>query len=101
VLLVAPLAALAIVIYLVAFAMLISGALNLIMAWKLRKEYEDDWFLVVAGLLGLLFGWILLRNPAEVTEFVLILVGIFLLILGLTEFVYGFKLRQLTTEATE
>jgi uncharacterized membrane protein HdeD (DUF308 family) len=88
-----------VVVYLTAISLLISGLLNLILAWRLRKEYEDDWFLVVAGLLGLLFGWIIFRNPAEVTEFVLVLLGIFLVIIGLTEFVFGFKLRQLIKQA--
>ena len=81
------------VVYLIALWAMIVGAIQLLMAWQIRKETEFEFLLVITGLISLIFGLVLFRNPAEVTEFVLVLVGIFMVFSGIALTVLGIKLK--------
>jgi uncharacterized membrane protein HdeD (DUF308 family) len=100
VLLFAPMPSLTVIIFLIALWLLVGGIIDLVQAWKYRKEEEGTWLLVAAGVIALLFGWILLRNPGEVTEFVLVLMGVFLVILGITETIFGFHIKGMKVPST-
>jgi uncharacterized membrane protein HdeD (DUF308 family) len=92
-LLFAPELSIGIIILLIAIWALLGGFIDLIVAWKTRKDFEGSWLLVAAGLIALLFGWVLFRNPQAVTEFILVLVGIFLVLMGIVEAIFGIHLK--------
>jgi uncharacterized membrane protein HdeD (DUF308 family) len=89
----APGITIGVVVYLIAIWALVVGAIQLLIAWQIRKETDFEFLLVITGLISLLFGWVLFRNPAEVTEFILVLVGIFMVFSGIALTVFGVKLK--------
>jgi uncharacterized membrane protein HdeD (DUF308 family) len=91
---VVPELSLLVIIYLIALALIVTGFLQFILAWRLRKEYDHDWVLVLVGLVSIGFGIVLMANPEGMTEFVLVLVGIFLVAFGILQLVHAFRLRR-------
>lgn len=92
-LLFAPALSIGILILLIAIWALLSGVIDLILAWKIRHEFEGSWLLVAGGIVALLFGFVLLRNPQEVAEFILVLVGIMLVLTGIVGTLFGIHLK--------
>jgi uncharacterized membrane protein HdeD (DUF308 family) len=88
-----PEVSIAAVVYLIALWAMIVGAVQLILAWQIRKESEFEFLLVITGLIALLFGLVLFRNPTEVTQFILVLAGVFMLVTGISLSVFGIKLK--------
>ncbi|MFN2114097.1 MAG: HdeD family acid-resistance protein [Anaerolineae bacterium] len=99
-LLLAPDLSLAFTIVLVAVWSLVTGVIDLIMAWRTRNEFEGSWLLVAGGIIALLFGWMLLRNPEEVAQYILVLVGVFLVLGGIVTAVYGIHLKGVAAPGT-
>src|SRR5204862_2685084 len=54
--------ALVLVIYIAAWALMI-GATEIAVAFKLRREIKGEWFLILMGLLSIVFAILLLWNP--------------------------------------
>ncbi|MFV1981060.1 MAG: DUF308 domain-containing protein, partial [Rhodothermia bacterium] len=50
-------------VYLLAFATIISGISNIVSGIRLRKEIDNEWALVLGGVLWLLLGFALLGQP--------------------------------------
>jgi uncharacterized membrane protein HdeD (DUF308 family) len=80
-------------VYLIALWAMIVGGIQVVAAWQVRRETDFEFLLVISGLISLLFGLVLFRNPAEVTDFILTLVGIFMVVTGITLTVTGVKLK--------
>src|SRR5213596_877267 len=55
--------ALALVIYIAAWALMV-GATEIALAIKMRREIKGEWFLILMGLLSIVFAIMLLWNPA-------------------------------------
>jgi uncharacterized membrane protein HdeD (DUF308 family) len=86
------LTAFALVIMIGAWAVTI-GILEIIGAIWLRHELEDEWLLIAAGLLSLLFGAALLLRPAAGAVALAWAVGAFALLSGLLHIAFAFRLK--------
>jgi uncharacterized membrane protein HdeD (DUF308 family) len=53
-----------VLLYIIAAWALITGVLELIAAFRLRRAIRDEWWLVLGGVASLLFGVVLLAAPA-------------------------------------
>ncbi len=58
----APITALALVIYIAAWALMI-GATEIALAIKMRREIKGEWLLILMGLASIVFAALLLWNP--------------------------------------
>ena len=83
----------------IAFWALATGILRIIMAIRLRKEIEGEWWLVLSGLASVAFGVIVMARPGAGALAMLwviaawsIIVGIFLVILSFQARGFGRKL---------
>jgi uncharacterized membrane protein HdeD (DUF308 family) len=83
----------AILIYVVAFKSIAGGIVEMISAWQLRKEIDNEWLLFLNGVLGLLFGLILLRRPITGVEVLVLFVAFYLLVSGVIQIVLAFRVR--------
>jgi uncharacterized membrane protein HdeD (DUF308 family) len=88
--------ALALVIYIAAWALMI-GATEIAVAIKLRREIKGEWFLILMGLLSILFAFMLLWNPIPGALALVWLIGAYAIAFGILGVIFGFRLRGLAT----
>jgi len=83
-----------ILIYLLAIAFLISGVTEIYVAIRDRKQIEGEGWLILGGVLSIIFAFVLIVAPlAAATMFVRIL-GVFAIIAGITLIATAFRLRN-------
>jgi uncharacterized membrane protein HdeD (DUF308 family) len=86
--------ALALIIYIAAWALMI-GATEIAMAIKLRREIKGEWFLILMGLLSIVFAVMLLWNPLPGALALVWLIGSYAIVFGILAIILGFRLRSL------
>src|ERR1700758_2780698 len=90
--------ALALVIYIAAWALMI-GATEIVAAIKLRHEIKGEWFLILMGVVSILFAIMLLWNPLPGALALVWLIGSYAIVFGVLGIILGFRLRSLPTFA--
>src|SRR5216110_2068932 len=88
--------ALALIIYIAAWALMI-GATEIALAIKLRREIKGEWFLILMGLLSIVFAVMLLWNPLPGALALVWLIASYAIVFGFLGFILGFRLRSLPT----
>jgi uncharacterized membrane protein HdeD (DUF308 family) len=88
--------ALALVIYIAAWALMI-GASEIAVAIKLRREIKGEWFLILMGVLSIVFAVMLLWNPIPGALALIWLIGAYAIAFGILGIIFGFRLRGLAT----
>lgn len=91
--------ALALVIYIAAWA-LMTGATEIALAIKMRREIKGEWFLILMGLASIIFAAFLLWNPLAGAAALIWIIAWYAVILGVLAIFFGFRLRSLPTFAT-
>jgi len=86
--------ALALVIYIAAWALMI-GASEIAIAVKLRREIKGEWFLILMGLASIVFAVLLLWNPVAGAAALIWLIAWYAVVLGVLGIFFGFRLRTL------
>jgi uncharacterized membrane protein HdeD (DUF308 family) len=86
----------------IAFWAMSTGILRVILAIRLRKEIEGEWWLVLSGLASVLFGIVVMARPGAGALALLwliaawsIVVGVFLVVLAFQARSFGRKLGAL------
>ncbi len=82
-----------VLLYVIAFWAIFTGILKVVMAISLRREPENEWLMVVSGVLSVLFGVILAALPGVGLLSLVWLIGIYALIFGIALIVLGFRVR--------
>jgi uncharacterized membrane protein HdeD (DUF308 family) len=72
----------------------LSGVFEIAAAIRLRKEISGEWLLALAGVATLGFGVLLVVFPAAGTLALVLLVGIYAVLFGVTLIALGFRLRS-------
>jgi uncharacterized membrane protein HdeD (DUF308 family) len=83
-------------LYLIAAWAVVRGVFEVVTAIQLRKEINNEWMLVIAGVLSVLFGLALVANPAAGALAVVWIIGAYAFIFGLMMIVLAFRLRGLS-----
>jgi uncharacterized membrane protein HdeD (DUF308 family) len=84
-----------VLLVLVAAWAVIRGIFEVIAAIRLRRELANEWLLVIAGVISILFGVLLLSNPAAGALAMVWLIGLYALLFGITMMILAFRLRGL------
>jgi uncharacterized membrane protein HdeD (DUF308 family) len=84
--------AVGLIYYLATWAFL-TGILEIVAAFRLRKVIEGEWILAVAGLLSIAFGVMLAAQPGAGMLSLIWLIGAYAIIFGALEIGLGFRLR--------
>lgn len=80
-------------LYLIAAWAVVRGIMDIVVAVELRKEITGEWFLVLAGVVSVLFGVLLVLQPGAGMLALLWLLGAFALVAGVSLIVLAFRLR--------
>jgi uncharacterized membrane protein HdeD (DUF308 family) len=82
-------------VYLIAAWAAVRGIFEIIAAFHLRKEIDNEWLLALSGLLSLGLGVLLFMAPGAGALAVLWWIGAFAIVFGILEIILGFRLKGL------
>lgn len=82
-----------VMVYIVAFRSIAGGIVEMLAAWRLRRDIDNEWLLALNGLFALLFGLILLRRPITGIEVLILITSFYLLVAGTVQIILAFKVR--------
>ena len=82
-------------LYLIAAWAIIRGVFEIIAAFHLRKELENEWMLALSGFLSLVLGAILIVAPGAGALAVLWWIGAFAILFGVLTIMLGLRLKGL------
>ena len=86
--------ALGLLILIAAWAM-VTGILEIVTAIRLHKEIANEWLLVLAGITSLVFGVLLVLQPAADAVVLVWWIGAYALVLGILLLVLALRMRRL------
>ena len=72
---------------------LVSGVMRVVFAIRVRKEIDNEWMLILHGLLTVLFGVFLLGNPVETGVVLMWMLGGYAIAAGVVMIVLAFRLK--------
>jgi uncharacterized membrane protein HdeD (DUF308 family) len=87
------LTALVLVTFIAVWAIVL-GVMEVYGAIKLRKEIEGEWFLILNGVLAVIFGILLLWRPGIGALTLVWIIGAYAIILGVIYIAFGLKLKK-------
>ncbi|TME08686.1 MAG: HdeD family acid-resistance protein [Chloroflexi bacterium] len=79
---------------------LISGAMEVYTAWKIRDEVTGEWILALAGILRIVVGLIILAMPIIGAILTAALFATWAILSGVAALFLGFRLRQFSGRAS-
>ena len=82
-------------LYLVAFTSVLIGILEIIAAICDRKEIEGEGWLILGGVLSVIFGLLLVIAPFSFGLLMVRILGVFAIISGISLIMFAFRLRGL------
>jgi uncharacterized membrane protein HdeD (DUF308 family) len=88
------LTALALLFVIAAWA-IVTGALEVVAAIRMRNVIDNEWTLIIAGVLSVLFGVVLLAQPGAGALAIVWLIGLYAVVFGIALLALSWRLRGL------
>ena len=82
-----------ILLYVVGFSFILTGLLEVFAAIRDRKEIEGEGWIILGGILAILFGILLLAAPLTFGRILLQILGAYAIIYGICLIVMAFRIR--------
>jgi len=82
-------------LYLIAAWAIVRGVFEIVTAIQVRKIIDNEWMLILGGLLSIVFGGVLAAKPAAGALAMVWLIGAFAFAFGVMMIVMAFRLRGL------
>ena len=82
-------------VYVLGFSSILNGVIEIFAAIRDRKEIEGEGWLIVGGVISVLFGILLLWSPIAFAGFLVRVMGAVAIIGGIASILFAFRLRGL------
>ncbi|EXG82160.1 HdeD family acid-resistance protein [Cryptosporangium arvum] len=82
-------------LWVIAVWAVVTGLLEIVAAFHLRKEMRREWLLALSGALSVLFGVLLIVWPTAGVLTLVVLIGVAAIAFGVTLLMLGLRLRQM------
>ena len=73
---------------------IVTGIMEIVGAVRLRKEIDDEWYLIASGVLSVLFGLLLLARPETGALSLIFVIGAFAIFFGALQVSFALRLRR-------
>lgn len=94
-----PSATITVVTSIVGFFMIVTGVIRFFVA-VFDSHSEDRWLMVFAGIIGIVLGVVVMKNPEGTIKVIALVVAVFWLIAGLVDFFRGLTNSDLPDRST-
>ncbi len=84
-----------VLLVIIAWSAIIRGVFEVAAAISLRKQIDDEWVLVLSGVLSIAFGALLLARPGAGALAMVLLIGAYMMALGVMAVALSLRLRKL------
>ena len=88
-------------LYFIAAWAIVRGIFEIITAIQLRKEIRNEWMLIIGGVISIIFGAVLIFNPAAGALAMVWLIGTYALIFGIVMIALALRLRSVPQHGEE
>lgn len=82
-------------VYLVAFQAILLGVFLLMLGYKVRAATEKEWILYVTGALSVLFGILVIMQPAAGGVTIVYMVASWAILIGVLKVFFAFKIKNI------
>lgn len=83
-----------VLLYIIAFWAVLTGVLEVVAAVRLRRVINNEWGLIIGGVLSVLFGIVLIVAPGAGALAVVFLIGAYAVLFGITLLMLSWRLRS-------
>jgi len=83
-----------VLLYIIAFWAVVTGVLEVFAAVRLRRAITNEWGLIVGGVLSVLFGVVLFAAPGAGALAVVLVIGAYAVLFGITLLMLAWRLRS-------
>lgn len=83
-----------ILLYLIAAWAIVTGLLEIIVAFQLRQQLQGEWLLVIAGIVSVVFGVLLTVWPVAGALAILVFLGAYAIFYGVMLLIVAYRLRN-------
>jgi uncharacterized membrane protein HdeD (DUF308 family) len=80
-------------LYVIGAVAIVRGVMEIAAAIRLRKEIDNEWLLILAGVASLVFGVLLFLFPGAGALALVLYIGAMAIVIGVVELVLGLKMR--------
>jgi uncharacterized membrane protein HdeD (DUF308 family) len=87
------------VLYMVAVWALITGVIHIIAAIRLRKQINNEWFLILSGVVAIIFSIFIFAQPRAAAMTIMWIISAFAILFGILLLVLSFRIRKMALEA--
>ena len=77
---------------------IITGILEIVSAIALRKEIDNEWWLILTGVLAIIFGILVFQNPLAGAFTIQVIFGAFAIVVGVFSIALAFRVRNFGKE---
>ena len=81
-------------VWMIAFWAIVTGALEIGAAVRLRKIIEGEWMLMLAGVLSIALGFLIVSRPGVGLAVIATWIGVYALVVGVVTLVLAFRVRK-------
>jgi uncharacterized membrane protein HdeD (DUF308 family) len=72
---------------------LVTGVMQIIAAIRLRNQIDNEWLLIIGGVLSVLFGFLCVATPRNSAIALIWVIGIYAIVFGIILITLSFRLR--------
>jgi len=84
-----------ILLWIIAWTAILRGVFEIAAAIRLRKHIDNEWLLAISGLLSVVAGFFILRNPAAGALAITFILGGYMILMGIIAVVLSFRVKSL------
>jgi uncharacterized membrane protein HdeD (DUF308 family) len=84
-----------ILLWIIAWTAILRGVFEIAAAIRLRKHIDNEWLLAISGLLSVVAGFLVLRNPAAGALAITFIIGAYMIALGIVGVVLSLRVKAL------